>query len=269
MNKTLVRLTETAIMIALGTVLSIVKLVDLPYGGSITAAHMLPVMIIAYRYGATWGFCSGAVYGALQLLLGMKNLSYATSIWAAIAIIVLDYLLAYVFVGTPGFFKGKSISQPAGLTLGVFIAMVLRYFCHVIAGCTVWAGLSIPTAAALTYSLVYNATYMIPETIVTVLAALYIGSVLDFSSPRLKRLEQTNFSLSSICFNLIGVAAFIADVCLFFGVLQNEDDGTFTTANLSSLSWTWIGGLAIIGVACFIFAFIFKKRPAEQAELKE
>ena len=56
---TAVRLTESAIMLAFATVLSLVKIVDLPYGGSITACSMLPILIIAYRYGTGWGlFCA-------------------------------------------------------------------------------------------------------------------------------------------------------------------------------------------------------------------
>ena len=54
-----VRLTESAVMIALATILSLFKLVDLPYGGSITLASMLPVLLIAYRYGTAWGLLTG------------------------------------------------------------------------------------------------------------------------------------------------------------------------------------------------------------------
>ena len=52
-NRTL-PLVECAIMIALATVLSMVKLAELPYGGSITIASMLPIAIIAYRRGMGW-----------------------------------------------------------------------------------------------------------------------------------------------------------------------------------------------------------------------
>ena len=48
---------ESAIMLALATVLSIFKLYELPYGGSITIASMLPLLIIAYRYGTGLGSC--------------------------------------------------------------------------------------------------------------------------------------------------------------------------------------------------------------------
>lgn len=68
--------------------------------------------------------------------------------------------------------------------MGAVLCGVLRYICHVISGCTVWAGLSIPTQAALLYSLAYNATYMVPETLVTVLGAWYLSRVLDVRGDR-------------------------------------------------------------------------------------
>ena len=46
-----IRLTESAIMLAFATVLSLIKIVDMPFGGSVTACSMLPILIIAYRYG--------------------------------------------------------------------------------------------------------------------------------------------------------------------------------------------------------------------------
>ena len=44
MKKSL-RLTESAIMLALAFVLSMVKVVDMPFGGSVTAFSMLPIIV--------------------------------------------------------------------------------------------------------------------------------------------------------------------------------------------------------------------------------
>ena len=53
-------LAECAILVALGTVLSLLKLVDLPYGGSVTVASMrrLPLWV--------WAECSGRPSGMSQ-----------------------------------------------------------------------------------------------------------------------------------------------------------------------------------------------------------
>lgn len=77
-NKTALRLTESAMMIAAATILSFVKLVDLPAGGSITLASMLPILLIAYRYGWAWGTLCGLVHGTIQFVIGSSVLSYVT-----------------------------------------------------------------------------------------------------------------------------------------------------------------------------------------------
>ncbi|MBP5270198.1 MAG: energy-coupled thiamine transporter ThiT, partial [Clostridia bacterium] len=59
---------ESAILIAIATVLSLIKIIQLPYGGSVTIAAMLPIIIISYRHGLGWGIASGLVYGVIRQL---------------------------------------------------------------------------------------------------------------------------------------------------------------------------------------------------------
>ena len=152
------KLVECSLMIALGTVLSILPLFEMPYGGSITLASMLPCLLIAYRHGMAWGLGASAVYAVVQQLLGLKNLSYFTTWQSIVAIILLDYLIAFVVIGFGGIFRKSIQRQNLSMASGALVACVLRYICHVISGATVWAGLSIPTQAALAYSFSYNAT---------------------------------------------------------------------------------------------------------------
>ena len=70
------KMTECSVMIALATVLSFFKLAEMPYGGSITVASMLPIVIAVYRNGGRWGLGTALVASAIQLLLGLKNFSY-------------------------------------------------------------------------------------------------------------------------------------------------------------------------------------------------
>ena len=164
-TKTLV---ESALLVALSTVLGLFPLLQMPYGGSVTLAAMLPICIAAYRHGLLWGFGSGLVYGVVQQLLGLKNLSYFSTWQSILAVILLDYLLAFAAAGLGGIFRNRVKRQNAALSLGALTALTVRYVLHTVSGATVWAGLSIPTGAALIYSVIYNATYMIPETLVTV-----------------------------------------------------------------------------------------------------
>ena len=207
-------LTETALLIALAAVLSMVKIFELPYGGSITAFSMVPIMIAAFRYGTRWGVLAGFVNSLIQLLLGMNNLSYATSASAAVAIILLDYICAFSFIGLAGIFGKQLKDKGAAAAAGAIFVCAIRYFFHVISGCTVWAGISIPTGEALIYSLSYNATYMIPETIVNVAMAYWICTTLDFSGDTIARAKKSAVPGSSLVFTSLSVLSAIAAIII-------------------------------------------------------
>lgn len=180
MNKNLLKLCETAIMIALATVLSLFTIANLPFGGSVTLCSMLPIAIISYRYKLKWGILTGLVYGLIQMILGANNLSYGTSALAVILIILFDYLVAFGVIGFSALFRNKiKNNQPLEIGLGVIIACILRYLCHFISGWAVW-GIWAEDVPAWIYSLTYNATYMIPETIVTVIGAVLLCLFFDF-----------------------------------------------------------------------------------------
>lgn len=269
-NKILI-LTESAVMIALATVLSIVKIIDMPYGGSVTPAAMLPIAVIAYRHGMKYGMGAALVASLIQLLLGLENFSYVTGWVSYVALAVFDYVIAYLGFGLAGVFKKIITSQALAITAGVSISNLIRYICHVIAGATVWAGLPIPDGAALVYSLSYNATYMVPETIIMALVALYLGSVVDFrvkvpTRMQKEKLDKTAFS----CYTAAGIVALgglVADTAIIFSKLQDAESGEFTLAGLASVNWV---AFAIVTASCALaFAaivlsvkFINKKKTA-------
>ena len=266
-------------MIALATVLSMLKLAEMPYGGSITFASMLPMIIVSYRHGILWGLGAGSVYAALQQLLGLNNLSYVTGWQSVLAVIILDYLLAFASVCLGGLLRGKikpaqqgGFAQSRELALGSLIVCSVRYILHTVAGATVWAGLSIPTEAALVYSIGYNATYMIPETIVTILVALYIGEVIDFRRPMPKRIALLDKnkgvgifpSIAPYIAALLTLGAVIADAVLICPHLQDGDSGEFTFAYLSEVSWIAViiltSACAITAVGLMVYARLADKK---------
>ena len=138
-------LVESAILIAIATVLSLIKIIDLPYGGSVTIASMFPIAIISYRHGIKRGCAAGIVYGVIQQLTGLNTLSYFTSWQSIVAIIMIDYIIAFAVSGLGGIFRKIVKKQSTALVLGVLLVGILRYACHVITGATVWASVSIPT----------------------------------------------------------------------------------------------------------------------------
>ena len=250
---------ECAIMIALGTVLSMLPLVEMPYGGSITVASMLPLVILSYRHGAKYGLLSGGIYAVLQLLLGLKNLSYVTTWYSVVAVILLDYIIAFTLIGGAGIVKRFVKGGANALFLGALLVSVLRYGSHVIAGATVWAGISIPTGATLAYSLGYNATYMLPETIILSLCAFYIGNTVDFSTKVPTRVvkkskNSTKVFLLGALSGLSLLVGIITDICLIFPSFQMPD-GSFSLAGIGSVNWLAVG--IVSGVALVLFAVFF------------
>ena len=64
-------LAEGAIMVALATVLSFLKLVQFPWGGSITVLSMLPIIVFALRHGVKRGLAISFVSSLIQLGQGI------------------------------------------------------------------------------------------------------------------------------------------------------------------------------------------------------
>ena len=232
MKKTRVTaLTESAAMIALASILSLIEVIKMPFGGGITAAAMLPIILISYRHKLKWGLLSAFAYAVIQMLFGMQNLQYGTTFFAVCAIIFLDYIFAFAVLGIAGIFRDRFSSQGSEIVCGTLIACFLRYVCHVVSGCTVWTGVSIPTSDGLIYSLAYNAAYMIPETVITIAAAWYLCYLLDFKSDKLsvrvKRESKTAAILSGlgILFVLITV---VFDALYIFSLIQTEEQFDMT-----------------------------------------
>ncbi len=253
-------LTESAAMIAFATVLSIVKIVDMPYGGSVTACSMLPLLIISYRYGTKWGLLTSFTYGVIQMLLGMDNLTYATSFWAVIAIILFDYLFAFVVLGLGGLFRKLTKTQGQALCTAAIVTGLLRYLCHTVSGCTVWAGMALPTKEALIYSLSYNLTYMLPEIIVLAVGAVLVSRLLDFSQTDIKRIVvRKSTSVVAVILSAVADVALVATVIVsivFIAPYLQAEDGSFLLKGILLVNWTPVLITLICGVAVFAILFV-------------
>lgn len=259
MNKNALKLCETAIMVALAVVLSMIKILALPYGGSVTAFSIVPLVVISYRYGAKWGLLSGFAYSLIQLILDSSVLSYATSMAAGAAIVMLDYVLAFTFLGLAGVFRNIIKSDIVAVTTGTSMVCVIRYICHVISGCTVWAGVSIPSSDGLIYSLSYNATYMIPETIINAVVVFWLFSSLSFNSDRIQRAKKDTTTPANAIFSSLSILsimiAVIVDAIRVFGSLQNTDTGELDITLITTVDFGIIGIITAIGVVlCILFA---------------
>lgn len=188
-NQKVLVLAEIAILTALGIVLDYVAGLFqnsiFPYGGSISIA-MVPIMVISYRRGVGAGLITGLLVGTLQLIFGGYILQFFQ--------MILDYPIPYMVVGFAAVLtaRGKKLNLSTMIAGGV-IAGLLRYFSHFLAGVTFWREyvptepfLGIENFNAFTWSLFYNALYMIPSIVVSV--ALVV--VLFLAAPQLFNVNE-------------------------------------------------------------------------------
>ncbi len=171
-------ITECAILIALGFVLSFVKIWRMPMGGSVTAISMLPVAIIGLRHGTRWGLGSAFVYSVFQLfqafIIGdLKGLS----VTVFIVCLLFDYIIPFTVLGITGFFKNSRL--PSKL-FGIGLAVFLRFVCHFISGITIWGEYAASAEQGkYLYSLLYNGSYLLPELIITVIGGFFVIKALS------------------------------------------------------------------------------------------
>ena len=174
-------------MVALAAVLSEFK-ISAPFGGSVTVFSMIPVILIGLRHGPMWGFSTAFVYSMTQFLFDASKMSG----WglagpkAFILCTLFDYIIAFTVLGATGFFKFAIVQTPARgkkiiyASIATLFVCFLRYLSHVFVGAVLWYELykeSIAEGAWL-YSITYNFTYMLPETIITLIAAPAVVTVL-------------------------------------------------------------------------------------------
>lgn len=180
-------LVECAIMIAVSTVLSLVKVYEAPLGGSITLGSMVPMIILSYRHGIKWGMEASLVYSVLQLVLGIGAVSYVPSFVGVVLCVLFDYIIAFTVIGFAGILRGKMNNEYVAVTIGAVMACVMRFLCHLVSGAVVWYSITkegqwnelVNKFGMWTYSLIYNAQYMIPETIITIVATPLVFTVVN------------------------------------------------------------------------------------------
>lgn len=219
-NVTVRRLTFSAIMLALATCLalvcSLIPFLNLPFGGGFTIASMLPIVIVSYMYGVKHGLFTAFVYSVIQMVLDLMLGSSSTiialflpdsgmALISAILICLIDYVAAYTLLGLGGVFRHKFKSKTTALALGTLLALALRYLMHILSGFIFYGSYAewfftqegfykiggfildhtSGTLLALIYSIFYNGLYMIPEIIITVIAAVIISRL-----PQIKPVDE-------------------------------------------------------------------------------
>lgn len=158
------RLAFCAIAIALGTILSEIKIIDFPWGGSATLLSMFIICLPGYLFGLGAGLMTATAYGVLQLLLNPYVILPLQ--------LLTDYPLAFGALGLSGLF----CNTQNGLVKGYLTGIMGRYVFVVLSGWMFFAEYAWEGWAPLPYSLVYNGIYIFAEAAIT-LAVLAIPAV--------------------------------------------------------------------------------------------
>lgn len=201
------RLTESAMLLAVAIVLELISkmfIPEMPFGGQVTLVSMLPVVLISYRHGVKWGLVSGFAYAMIEMAIGAKTVTAAfqpgyfgdgVMLLNALIMCVLDYLLAYTVLGLGGIFRNRIENRGAAFACGALVSLGCRYIAHIFSGYILFSGWAewfftqdgfpawgadlvsslSPEMLGLTYSIVYNGMYMIPEMVLTAIAAVLIA----------------------------------------------------------------------------------------------
>ncbi|MBE7039458.1 MAG: energy-coupled thiamine transporter ThiT [Ruminococcaceae bacterium] len=169
------KLTTSAMLIALSLILSMIVLFNAPYGGTVTAGSMVPVIIIGILLGNKWGLLSGFVYSLLQMLTGGIVPPPTPSLLLYVLVILLDYLVAFTVLGLSGLFMNSIKNKKVAIPLSGAFVMLLRFICHFLSGILIWHTYAPEGTPVWLYSLLYNGGYMLPEIVISTLVLFLLS----------------------------------------------------------------------------------------------
>lgn len=166
------------ICLALSFALSFIKVSPVQFGGSITLASFVPLLIYSYKFGPVKGTLAGIMLGLFNFISDPFILTPLT--------FFLDFVFAFASIGLMGFApKFGKLSLTAKVTIGTVLVYVARFIFHLISGFiyfmenSIWVDL--PTPNMFVYSFIYQCVYLPADCVICalVLFAISKAHVLD------------------------------------------------------------------------------------------
>ena len=164
-NKKITVLSESAVMIALAFALSSAKLDEMPLGGSVTVASMLPIMLISIKYGNIIGLGTAFLYSLTQCLQALAQgnvFPYCETAWVLVLCVLFDYIVPFTLLGLSGaIFKAKLFKNPEiSIYIGMFAVVFLRFISHFVTGVAIWGQWAPDGMGKYLYSFLYNGSFL-------------------------------------------------------------------------------------------------------------
>ena len=176
-------LTEAAIAVALAFVLGLIKLFQMPFGGSISL-EMIPLILLALRQGWKVGVVAGTAYGLLDLAIEPVVVQPLQ--------VLLDYPLAFGVLGLAGLFK----PTVRGAILGATVAVLARFLCHFLSGVVFFASYAPKGWNLYVYSAAYNVAYLVPSLVIAIVVVVVLLKALDAAQPSPRQLRYRGSAAS-------------------------------------------------------------------------
>jgi thiamine transporter len=176
-------LTEAALAIALAFVLGLIKVFQMPFGGSISL-EMIPLILLALRQGPVVGVITGAAYGLLNLAVGPVVVHPVQ--------VLFDYPLAFGALGLAGFFR----PTVRGAVIGATVAVLARFVCHFVSGVVFFASYAPEGWNPYVYSGAYNAAYLIPSLVIALVVVVVLLRALEGAQPSPRQVRYRRSTVS-------------------------------------------------------------------------
>lgn len=188
LSTNLTTLCECAIMIALAFALSCAKLFEMPMGGSVTVASMLPIMLISVKYGVKTGLATSFLYSLTQLVQAIASANvfpYCETPATLVLCVLFDYIVPFTLLGFAGVFLKFKLSEKSEINVyyGICAVVVLRFICHFITGVAIWGQWAPEGMGKYLYSFLYNGSFLSLDFAICIICAL-----LMFRKAELRRL---------------------------------------------------------------------------------
>ena len=173
--KKLRMLVEIALFASIGVIFDMLTFNFMPQGGGISL-KMIPILLITIRWGFLAGFSTGMLVGFVDVATGATVYHWAQ--------VFLDHCLANAVLGFSAIFN-KPIRAALrdcnkrvlviSLTTAILLASFCKYVVHVVSG-VIFFYMYANGQNVWLYSIIYNATPMIPTTVIVVICMVLLLS---------------------------------------------------------------------------------------------
>jgi thiamine transporter len=236
--------------LALAETLSLIKVFEMPQGGSVTPASMLPIILFSLCFGPGWGLGVAFCYSLLQTFIG----GFVVSIPQAL----LDYTVAFTGLGLAGFFAAKKSVRIEEtnilrrlklipfwrIVLATVTAFAVRLISAFLAGIIFWADYTPEGQTVWGYSLAYNGSFLLPEAVITVVALLALLGTLMLRVKTAERMSAASWAIT-VLVSLIPVVGQIFLIVWSFDTKAPRGRRTYSRVFLGFLLLTFLAWIVL------------------------